>query len=70
MIEASALDASALDAIANRIRAGGELEFSRDSILTMTAALKADKPDPHWWLFYGLIVAIGAILTLVWLVFM
>lgn len=61
-------DAGQLAAAQAHIKDGGSLEFAPDALSTTTAALKADKADPHWLLFWFVIVAPATALVL-WYVF-
>lgn|GEM_PF-5811609 len=51
------------------IRNGGELEFDPDAMMTAEGALKADKPDAHWLLFWFVIVLPLVLLVMWFLVF-
>ncbi len=67
LVEARELTAEEAEALSEAIKAGVAPEFSQDSLLTMRAALEADRPDPHWALFYGLIVAVPLLAVVLWL---
>lgn len=52
--------------VQEHIRSGGSLEFDPDALMTTEAALKAHKPDAHWFLFYGLFIALPLLGLMLW----
>jgi hypothetical protein len=68
LIEARELTLEEAAEVTAAIQDGQEVQFDEDSLLTMRAALGADRPDPHWALFYGLIVAVPLLAVVIWLI--
>lgn len=66
LVVARELSEAEADAATAGIAAGEELEFGEDALLTMEAALQADRPDPHWWLLWSSVLGVPALAFLVW----
>jgi len=66
LIRARELSESEAVAVSAGIAAGQELEFGADALLTMEAALAANKPDPHWLLLWCSVLGVPGIALLIW----
>lgn len=66
LVAARELTEEEAESISAAIREGREIEFSQDSLLTMRAALDANKPDPHWLLLWVSVLGIPALALLAW----